>query len=480
MSGLQQNVRADDSVERSDVSAAAIVAAHKVGKMSASETARAALARAEEAQRKYNTFAMIDHAGALAAADLLDDALARKADVGALAGLPVSVKDILDVAGLPTRWGSPLFADAAPAKTDVAVVARLRAAGALIIGKTTTTEFAHSPLGTSPLTGLTLNPLATHLTCGGSSAGAGASIAAGVTRVALATDAGCSTRLPAACTGTYGLKPTLGALPHDRVPDAFGNFIHLGLLGTSVRDIALVLDALAGPHPADPQSLGRPRLQSMNVITEARRPFEGKLVLLWIRTGNSRVSADVVAATGRAAERLRQLGAIIRQEEYPLGSPDPVWRVLQQSNWAARFAASSDADRARLSPSLLAGVEEGLRYRGLDLQQAAVKRSAIFRGVQHAFGGTDYIMTPCVSAPPVPADFDLAAPLFIDGIEAGDIRSEWTPYLSLFDLSGHPAIAMPTAPATDGAPLAVQLVAPYGADAMLLAAAAAYEDAAKI
>jgi aspartyl-tRNA(Asn)/glutamyl-tRNA(Gln) amidotransferase subunit A len=218
----------------------------------------------------------------------------------------------------------------------------------------------------------------------------------------------------------------------------------------------------------------------MNAIARADRPFEGKRVLLWMRTGNSRVSAEVVHATVRAAERLRHLGAIITEEEYPLGSPDPAWRVLQQSNWAARFATSSDADLARISRTLLAGVEEGLRYRGLDLQQAAVKRSAIFRGVQHAFAGTEYILTPCVSAPPVPANFDLALPLVVDGIETGDIRSEWTPYLSLFDLSGHPAIAMPSISASDGAPLAVQLVAPYGADATLLAAAAAYEDAAKI
>jgi aspartyl-tRNA(Asn)/glutamyl-tRNA(Gln) amidotransferase subunit A len=150
------------------------------------------------------------------------------------------------------------MADAKPAAADIAAVACLRAAGAIIIGKTTTTEFAHSPLGTSPLTGVTRNPWAPELTCGGSSAGAGVAVAAGLTPIALATDAGCSTRLPAACTGIYGLKPTLGRIPHDRVPEAFGNFIHLGLLAAHVGDLALALDAVAGPHRSDPHSLQHP------------------------------------------------------------------------------------------------------------------------------------------------------------------------------------------------------------------------------
>ena len=151
-------------------------------------------------------------------------------DPGPLAGVPVSVKDILDVAGMPTRWGSPLMAEAAPAKADIAAVARLRAAGGVVIGKTTTTEFAHPCSAPRRSPASTRNPWAPALTCGGSSAGAGVSVATGSVPLALATDAGCSTRLPAACTGIYGLKATLGAAPHDRVPEAFANFIHLGLL----------------------------------------------------------------------------------------------------------------------------------------------------------------------------------------------------------------------------------------------------------
>ena len=456
--------------------AAALADAHRAGRRDVRETIRAALDRATALQPKLNAFATIDKAGAIARAMAIAREIADGRDPGPLAGVPVSVKDILDVAGLPTRWGSLLTADAKPANADVEAVARLRAAGAIIIGKTTTTEFAHSPLASSPLTGLTRNPWTPELTCGGSSAGAAVSVAAGLTPIALATDAGCSTRLPAACTGVYGLKPTLSCVPHDRVPEAFANFIHLGLMATNVRDLAVALDVIAGPHRNDPHSLFQPKPNALAGLTASA--LEGARIVLWQTAGNRLVAEEIVAATRNAGLVLESLGARVTEESYSLGSPDPVWRTLQQSNWAARFAGLTPEERAKLSPTLLAGIDAGLGYRGLDLQRALVKRTELFRAIQAVFAErADFILTPCVSAPPVHAEHDLTAPLVIDGIEAGDLRSEWTPYLSLFDLTGHPAIAVPASFAGSGAPLGVQLVAPWGYDARLLAAASAYEKA---
>ena len=453
--------------------AAALADDHRAGRRDPRETIGTALARADRLQGELNAFATIDHAGATARVAALAGEIEQGRNPGALAGVPVSVKDILDVAGLPTRWGSTLMADAKPAAADIAAVARLRAAGAIIIGKTTTTEFAHSPLGTSPLTGVTRNPWAPEFTCGGSSAGAGVAVAAGLTPIALATDAGCSTRLPAACTGIYGLKPTLGRIPHDSVPEAFGNFIHLGLLAAHVGDLALALDAVAGPHGSDPHSLQHPRPDALAGL--AAPVLEGARVLLWTTTGNSRVAEEVLAATRSAGAVLEALGARVVEERYPFVNPDPVWRTLQQSNWAARFGAATSGDRAKLSATLLAGIDAGLSYRGLDLQRALIKRTELFRGIQSIFSErADFILTPCASAPPVHAEHDLTAPLTVDGVEVGDLRAEWTTYLSLFDLSGHPAIAMPAGVAACGAPLGVQLVAPWGHDARVLAAAAAY------
>jgi aspartyl-tRNA(Asn)/glutamyl-tRNA(Gln) amidotransferase subunit A len=456
--------------------AAILAEDHRARRRDPRATVRDTLDRIEKRQGDLNAFAMVDAAGATKRADELARAIEAGQDPGPLAGVPVSVKDILDVAGLPTRWGSPLMTDAKPALADVVAVARLRAAGAVIMGKTTTTEFAHSPLGVSPLTGVTRNPWAPDLTCGGSSAGAGVSVAAGLTPVALATDAGCSTRLPAACTGIFGLKPTLGRVPHDRVPEAFGNFIHLGLLAAHVRDLALALDVVAGGQRNDPQSFFQPMPNAGSALDSAA--LDGARVILWTQTGNTRVSEEVLTATRSAAAVLQSLGALVSEEPYPFAHPDPVWRVLQQSNWASRFAAATPEQRAQLSPTLIAGIDAGLSYRGLDLQRALVKRTELFRNVQQVFGErADFILTPCTSAPPVHAEHELTAPLVVDGTEAGDLRSEWTPYLSLFDLSGHPAIAMPAGQAQSGAPLGIQLVANWGQDAKLLAAARTYETA---
>src|SRR5262249_9911779 len=155
---------------------------------------------------------------------------------------------------------------------------------------------------------------------------------------------------------------------------------------------------------------------------------------------------------------LARLGACVTEEACTVDNPDPVWRILQQSNYAARFASFKPEDRSKLSPTLNAAIDAGLSYRGLELQRALVKRSELFRVVQGVFGkGIDFILTPCVSAAAVAAEYDLARPLIIDGVEAGDLRAEWTPYLSLFDLTGHPAIAMPAGFAEAGAPLGVQL-----------------------
>jgi aspartyl-tRNA(Asn)/glutamyl-tRNA(Gln) amidotransferase subunit A len=202
--------------------------------------------------------------------------------------------------------------------------------------------------------------------------------------------------------------------------------------------------------------------------------LEAARVVLWMTAGNDRVAEEVVAATRAAAAVLNALGARVVEKPYPLVNPDPIWRTLQQSNWAARFVGATPDDRAKLSATLRAGIDAGLSYRGLDLQRALVKRTELFRGIQAVFAQqADFILTPCASAPPVAAEHDLTAPLTVDGVEVGDLRAEWTTYLSLFDLSGHPAIAIPAGAC--GAPLGVQLVAPWGCEARLLAAAAAYE-----
>ncbi len=226
---------------------------------------------------KLNPFVTVCAEEARAQATEVDAARAAGKSLGPLAGVPVSVKDILNTKGVRTVWGSRLMENNVPAE-DAVAVKRLKDAGAVIIGKTTTPEFAYKLLTDSPISGITRNPWNAELTPGGSSGGSAVAVAAGMGPLSLATDAGASTRLPAACCGILGLKPTLGRVPHSQVPDAFNNFIHLGVMARTVADCELMLEAIAGPHPSDPYSLFSPQRKSERLRIE-RHPLLGNTLL---------------------------------------------------------------------------------------------------------------------------------------------------------------------------------------------------------
>jgi len=462
------------------LSAIELAEAMAAGRLSAKAVVAGFLARARAAQESLKAFVLLDEERALQAAEAADAAAAAGKLLGPLHGVPVSVKDILNVAGLPTRWGSRLMADAAPAPADVAAVARLRAAGAIVIGKTTTSEFAHSMMGRSPLTGTTVNPWNAAVTCGGSSAGAGVAVAAGLAPLALATDAGASVRLPAACTGVVGLKPTLGLVPHNQVPEGFANFIHLGLMARSVAETALFLDLLAGPQDDDPHSLGVPApgaLAAVQAGVRAGGDLRGRRILCRPTMGNARLSAEMRGVLDEAVATFRALGAEVTLDESEIENPEPVWRVLQQSNWAARLGGQLAEVEERIDASLAEGVREGLSYDGLRLQRALYARTGIFRAYQRWFAEHDFVLTPVAAARSLAADHPVQAPVAIDGETVGDMRREWTPYLNAFDLSGHPAVSLPAGLLDGAVPVGVQLVGRWYGDGELLRAAAAWEAA---
>ncbi|MGH3966860.1 MAG: amidase, partial [Mycobacterium sp.] len=231
---------------------AALVARRAVSPV---ELVDAVLARIERTQPVLNAFITVCADQARAAARAAEAAVLRGDRLGPLHGVPFSVKDLVNTAGVRTTFGSVVFADNVPA-ADSPAVARLKQAGAILVGKTATPEFGHKCFTDAPLFGRTANPWDLTRTCGGSSGGSAAAVAAGLGPLAIGTDGGGSTRIPAACTGIVGFKQTLGLVPHDMTPDGFGNQSYITPMTRTVMDTALMLQAMAGPDLCDPHSLG--------------------------------------------------------------------------------------------------------------------------------------------------------------------------------------------------------------------------------
>ena len=442
--------------------------------LSSAEVTEAVLERIDCTQPTLNAFITVDREGAMKTAHAADEAVKRGDATGALHGVPISIKDIINTAGLRTTWGSRLMADNVP-DADAVAVARLRRAGAIIVGKTATSEFAHKLLTDAPLFGTTRNPWNVALTPGGSSGGSAVAVASGMAPLSLSTDAGASTRLPAALTGIVGLKPTLGVIPHNQVPDAFNNFIHLGLMARTVADVALMLDAISGAHRADPYSLGR---KPTNTLPALLHPAEAicRLKIAWRPlAGNTLLDAEVRQCCEAALVAFRDLGCEVEQQDDPIANAEPAWRVLQQSNWAARFFARLKDVADQLDPSFVEGIRAGGEYSGQELLQATYKRTQHYRAVQDWFEQYDLVLTPTCSRPPLAAGAQALDPITINGEDAGDMRQSWVPYLNLFDLTGHPAVSIPCGFTRDGLPVGLQIVGRWHDEAGVLKLAAAFE-----
>ncbi len=416
------------------LSAAELAGRIRAGDVAPGEAVENVLARIEASQGTLNAFITVCAAEARAAAREAEAALARGGEIGPLHGVPVSVKDIINTAGVATTFGSLLMTDNVPAE-DAVAVRRLKRAGAIVIGKTTTPEQAHKLLTDAKLFGVTRNPWDLDLTPGGSSGGSAAAVAAGLGPLSLATDAGASTRLPAACVGIVGMKPTLGVAPHNQLPEAFANFIHLGVFARTVSDAALMLGVLSGEHRSDPYSMGRPAAafalgQDLQGVRIAWRPL----------LGNSLLAGDVRAACEDALRLFEEIGARVVSVEDEVDNAEPTWRILQQSNWAVRFAQDAEDNAEAMDPSLVEGVRAGLAYSGRDVQRAMYRRTRIFRDVQAWFDDCDLVLTPTIARTPLAADHKALDPIEIDGADAGDMRQSWCPYLNLFNLTGNPVL----------------------------------------
>jgi aspartyl-tRNA(Asn)/glutamyl-tRNA(Gln) amidotransferase subunit A len=443
--------------------------------VSAVEVMRATLARAEAVQASCNCFITLCPERALAEAAAADRKLAQGEELGPLHGVPFHVKDLVNTAGVRTTFASLLHEHNVPAQ-DAVCIARLRRAGGILIGKTTTPEFGHMPYTEAPLFGRTRNAWSAARTSGGSSGGAAVAVAAGVGPLAVATDAGGSTRIPAACNGVVGFKQSAGVIPHDMAPDSFANFSSINPMTRTVADCALMLETMAGEHPSDPYSYGAP---ARGFIAAARPhgSLKGLRVAWRPLMANSVIDREVLDLCERAAIALGELGATVEPMDDDLDPVEPAWFAYASAMWNARFAELLPSWANRLSPTLVRQMELGKEVTGAAVGQALLRRSALYRQVQGWFERFDVILTPTLTRTALPIEERLFEPIEIEGEPVDTVRRAWYPYTHPFNLTGHPAVSLPAGFHADGLPVAIQLISRRHEDWRLLRVAAHFEAA---
>jgi aspartyl-tRNA(Asn)/glutamyl-tRNA(Gln) amidotransferase subunit A len=412
------------------------------------------LARLDAFEPVLNAFTHVDRDGALAAARSATDRQAAGKRLGLLDGVPVSVKDNIFVAGLPARWGSLLFRDFVPDRDDVCVE-RLRAAGAVIVGKTTTPELAMLGRTDSRLSGITRSPWDPALTPGGSSGGASASVAAGVTPLAIGTDMGGSTRLPASYTGLLGMRPSTG-----RIPRRFGfpataiDFQVIGPFARTVRDMRLLYDVLAGPDPRDPYS---ERFSAAPDVSVGRRFRIGWFTSIGDESAVPEVAASVAAAVAGLAGANCEVAEVAAP--FDLGALRTFHAALTAAAAARVVVRFPDRWRTETCDNVRSAAERGLAISAPDYVNALDALAAWRADVTTAWGDYDALILPTAAAPAWRAE-DEAPPGLTPATQG--MFGAW------INAAGLPGISVPGQSHPDGRPIGVQIVAPFGHDAVVL------------
>jgi Asp-tRNA(Asn)/Glu-tRNA(Gln) amidotransferase A subunit family amidase len=395
----------------------------------------------------------------------LDDAIAAGAEAGPLAGLPVLVKDVTDVAGMRTTFGSQWFADAPAADVDGLVPARLRRAGAIVVGKTNTPEFATEGYTSNLVFGTTGNPWRRDASPGGSSGGSAAALAAGMVPIATAADGGGSVRIPAAWCGLVGLKPTNGVVGRDRVPDWI-DFSTDGPIGTSVADVRLLLGVMAGPVAGDPTALPGPP-------TDGRPPV-ARLLAIERWAGWGPLPPEVAGLFDRALDRLREVLGLDAQrvEAGHLFGPanvDDDWFSIAGAEHAHRLGRERiEAHGDELHPATRAFLEGGLKVSFEDYLAARRRRFAYVRALDELLGDDAVICSPVMAMASCPADGVMPG-ADVPGLPTDGYVTQAQ------NMTGHPAVSVPAGRSADGVPFGLQVTGPRFRDHIVLDVAEAWQ-----
>jgi aspartyl-tRNA(Asn)/glutamyl-tRNA(Gln) amidotransferase subunit A len=448
------------------LTATALAQLYAKGEASPVEVTRAALARAEVVQSRFNAFVRIEREAALAAAALSEQRWQAGKALGLLDGIPTTIKDIVWVRDGLASYGSR--APGTHCTEDAPSVALLRAAGAVFIGITTTPEFGWKALTDSPLTGLTRNPWNPDLTPGGSSGGAAVAAATGAGALHLGTDGGGSIRVPAAFTGIVGHKPTFSRVPAYPA-SAFGTVAHIGPMTRTVADAQLMLQVMSG---RDMRDWYQNPLAFAAVDTMPPAHLKGLRLGVWDKPPGGHVDRAIAAAFGRALARLEQAGAVLEPVVLP---PEEDLLGLFHLHWfsgaAARLAMLPPSALAEIDPGLREIAAEGETISAVALIRAQNRRAAFGAAFDRVLAGYDAILSPACAVLPFAVG---------DEVPPGSGLKRWTEWAGFsypVNLAQAPATVIRSEILPEGLPVGLQIIGPRGEDGRVLAIAAAAQAA---
>jgi Asp-tRNA(Asn)/Glu-tRNA(Gln) amidotransferase A subunit family amidase len=429
------------------------------------ELMQACLARVEQLDPRLNCFATYAPELAMAAAHRAEQAVMADHTLGPLHGLPISVKDLIAVKDLRFTFGSRALADNV-ATADAPSVERIRAAGACIIGKTTTSEFGCKAVGDSPLTGITRNPWNTGKTPGGSSAGAAASVAAGMTPFSLGTDGGGSTRIPASLCGLFGIKAQFGRVPVHPV-SATPTLAHVGALARTVRDAALLLSVISGQDDRDPFSVAGP---VPDYLLACEQPVKG-LRIAWSRTlGYARPDPEVADIAQCTAERFGEMGCeVVEMERVMTEDPIDLWVSEFYAGVGVRLKRQLAEQRELLDPAVADILGQALAQTSEAYYARVFRRYELREAMRRFFERFDLLLTPTLPC----AAFDVGMNTPPQWPDRNLIS--WVYYTYPFNLTGQPAASVPAGMTRDGLPVGLQMVARMHRETDIFRAAASLE-----
>ncbi len=443
----------------------------RTGKVSAREAVAASLAAIGDRNGALNAFIFLDPEAAMEMADAIDCKVTDGIDPGPLAGVPFGVKDLDDCRGMPTGKGSLWFSGGGPVADDAAHVARLRAAGAIPIGKTAVPEFGFWAYTNNRVTGVTRNPYNLARTPGGSSGGSAASVSAGLVPFATASDGGGSTRTPAGFCGLVGHKPSFGRIP-DLNGTRYAQTAALGALATTVADAARLLDVMAGPDLRDRVSLPPPTVQYEQAIEEL--DVAGLRVAWSLDLGFAVVDPEVAAACLHSAEAL--IGAAeLRQVTADISFPDLIqtWAMLESADRWINMRPGLWPERGDdLDPGVRPTFEFASNMSVRDYAVVLTRRREIEFQLAELFSNIDVLITPMSAIPAFVAEGPM--PTELDGVPLP--RAGAVPFAMLANLYGLPACSVPAGMSSDGLPIGMQIVGSRHADDVVLRLARILEE----